>query len=53
MGAVLRVVFIIVAIALFVFWLKAVADYDGSMPDFCVDCDPDICPFNCEKNKCR
>lgn len=31
-------------------WLRALIDYDGSKPDTCEDCDPDHCPFPCEKN---
>ena len=43
-------ILLVILIVVFVAWIKAVADYDGSRPDFCEDCDPEHCPFPCEKN---
>ena len=44
------VVLAVIGIAFVVIWIKAVVEYDGSQPDFCKDCDPERCPFPCEKN---
>ena len=45
------ILLVVLHITLVVFWIKALVNYDGSKPDFCENCDPDLCPFPCEKNK--